>query len=84
MGMVHGFLDVIYDDQGGPRGAVQRFSLSMLMLMARRQLDQGALGLRLMLSGDPLMGREGYPLCTALSKFFHGLGSGKSTQPGSG
>jgi hypothetical protein len=62
MGMVHGFLDVIYDDQGGPRGAVQRFSLSMLMLMARRQLDQGALGLRLMLSGDPLMGREGYPL----------------------
>jgi hypothetical protein len=62
MGMVHGFLDAIYDDQGGPRGAVQTFSLSMLMLMARRQLDEGALGLRLMLSGDPLMGREGYPL----------------------
>lgn len=61
-GMVHGFLDAIYDDQGGPRGAVQTFSVSMLMLMARRQLDDGALGLRLMLSGDPLMGREGYPL----------------------
>jgi hypothetical protein len=62
MGMIHGFLDAIYDDQGGPRGAVQSFSVSMLMLMARRQLDRGALGLRLMLSGDPLMGREGYPL----------------------
>lgn len=62
MGMADGFIDAIYDDQGGPRGAVQSFSVSMLMLMARRQLADGALGLRLMLSGDPLMGREGYPL----------------------
>jgi hypothetical protein len=62
IGMIHGFIDAIYDDQGGPRGAVQTFSVSVLMLMARRQLTDGALGLRLMLSGDPLMGREGYPL----------------------
>jgi hypothetical protein len=62
MTMLHGFADVIYDDQGGPRGASQSFSTSMLMLMARRELTEGAFGLRLMLSGDPLMGASGYPL----------------------
>jgi hypothetical protein len=61
-GMVHGFANLIYDDQGGPRGATLTFSNSMLMLMARRELVGGAFGLRLMLSGDPLMGKEGYPL----------------------
>ena len=61
MTMWHGMLDLIYDDQGGPRGAAKAFSTSMLMLMARRDLAQGALGLRLMLSADPLMGRYGYP-----------------------
>jgi hypothetical protein len=61
-GMLHGQADLIYDDQGGARGAVQTFSTSWLMFMARRQLADGALGLRFMLSGDPLMGRDGYPL----------------------
>jgi hypothetical protein len=61
-GMIHGFVDLIYDDQGGPRGATQTFSTSMLMLMARRELTEGAFGLRLMLSGDPFMGKRGYPL----------------------
>jgi hypothetical protein len=61
-GMIHGFADLIYDDQGGPRGATKTFSTSMLMLMARRELADGAFGLRLMLSGDPFMGKEGYPL----------------------
>ena len=40
----------------------ETFSTSMLMLMARRELSDGAFGLRLMLSADPLMGRSGYPL----------------------
>ena len=61
-GMIHGFANLIYDDQGGPRGATQTFSTSMLMLMARRELAHGAFGLRLMLSGDPFMGKRGYPL----------------------
>jgi hypothetical protein len=30
--------------------------------MARRELSNGALGLRLMLSTDPAMGKAGYPL----------------------
>jgi len=62
LGMVHGFIDAIYDDQGGPRGDTQTFSSSMLMLMARRELTDGAFGLRFMVSTDPLMGKRGYPL----------------------
>ena len=62
LGMADGFVNFIYDDQGGPRGAQKTFSTSMVMLMARRELTDGAFGLRLMLSADPLMGRDGYPL----------------------
>jgi hypothetical protein len=62
MTMLHGFVDAIYDTQGGPRGNSQSFSTSMLMLMARRELGDGALGVRLMASGEPLMGASGYPL----------------------
>jgi hypothetical protein len=62
MTMLHGFVDAIYDEQGGPRGSSQTFSTSMLMLMARRELEAGAFGVRLMVSGEPLMGASGYPL----------------------
>ncbi|HMG60839.1 MAG TPA: hypothetical protein VK583_14010, partial [Burkholderiales bacterium] len=62
MTMIHGHAVLIYDDQGGARGATQSFSTSMLMLMARRELSDGALGLRVMASTDPLMGKSGYPL----------------------
>ncbi len=62
MTMEHGYVDAIYDDQGGPRGATKTFSTSMLMFMARRDLDDGAFGARLMVSADPLMGKSGYPL----------------------
>jgi hypothetical protein len=62
MTMEHGYVDVVYDDQGGPRGAHETFSTSMFMFMARRELEAGALGARVMVSGDPLMGKSGYPL----------------------
>lgn len=61
MTMWHGIANLIYDQQGGPRGDSKTFSNSMLMLMARRQLPRGAWGLRLMVSADPLMGKAGYP-----------------------
>jgi hypothetical protein len=61
-GMLHGFADLVYDDQGGPRGDTQSFLTGMLMGMARREVGEGVLGLRLMLSGDPPMGKRGYPL----------------------
>jgi hypothetical protein len=60
--MLHGFVDAIYDDQGGPRGATERTATSMLMFMARRGLDDGAFGVRLMISAEPLLGPSGYPL----------------------
>lgn len=62
MSMLQGFANLIYDHQGGPRGDHQTFSTSMLMLMAQRDLDVGILGFHGMLSLDPLMGANGYPL----------------------
>lgn len=60
--MAHGSAYGIYDHQGGRRGDEKAFSESMLMLMARRSLGEGALGLRAMVSLDPAMGKAGYPL----------------------
>ena len=61
--MTHGFANLIYDRQGGPRGASKAFSTSMLMLMGQRDAgDGGTLGARGMISLDPLMGKTGYPL----------------------
>jgi uncharacterized cupredoxin-like copper-binding protein len=60
--MTHGFANLIYDRQGGPRGDTKTFSTSMLMVMGQRPLAEGTLGLRGMVSADPLMGKRGYPL----------------------
>jgi len=60
--MLHGYASLIYDHQGGPRGADKTFSESMLMGMAQRMLGSGTLTLRGMVSLDPLMGKNGYPL----------------------
>ena len=58
--MLHGYADVIYDDQEGPRGDTKTFAESMLMAMGRRTLGPGSLGLRGMFSLDPVtMGRSG-------------------------
>src|SRR5581483_6376322 len=61
-GMVHGYADLVYDHQSGPRGGSKTFSESMLMVMAQHALGPGALTLRSMLSLDPTMGAAGYPL----------------------
>ena len=63
--MVHGFVTLIHDDQGGPRGDTKTFSTSMLMGMGQRELGGGTLTLRAMGSLDPLMGKRGYPLLLA-------------------
>ncbi len=62
MTMTHGFLNLVHSRQGGPRGDRKTFSQSMLMLMGQRPAGSGTLGLRAMLSADPLMGKGGYPL----------------------
>jgi hypothetical protein len=61
-GMAHGYVDLVYDHQDGPRGGSKTFSESMLMLMAQRAAGPGALTLHAMLSLDPAMGPDGYPL----------------------
>lgn len=64
--MLHGVLDAVYDHQGGPRGDDKTFASGMLMAMAQRPVGEaGTLQLRAMLSPDPLMGPEGYPLLLA-------------------
>ena len=62
MTMEHGYIDQIHDHQGGPRGASEDYSSSMFMWMGNRSWGQDTLGLRAMLSLDPLMGKRGYPL----------------------
>lgn len=61
--MAHGFLNLVYDDQDGPRGDHKLFSESMLMGMAVRPLGAGRLGFRAMISAEPwTVGDQGYPL----------------------
>ncbi len=60
--MLHGYADLVYDRQGGPRGDSKVFVPSMLMAMAQRPLGPGTWAVRTMLSLDPLMGKSGYPL----------------------
>lgn len=62
MTMWHGYVNAVYDHQGGPRGDKQTFAESMLMVMAQRPIGDGTLGLRAMASLDPTIGKGGYPL----------------------
>lgn len=61
-GMADGYVDGVWDHQGGPRGATEGFSESMGMVMAQHAAGPGTLTLRTMISLDPLMGPSGYPL----------------------
>jgi len=74
MVMLHGRVSGIADWQSGPRGGDQVFSSSMAMAMASKDLANGdTLGLKAMLSGDPWMGRRGYPLLLASGETADGV-----------
>lgn len=60
--MAHGYVNVLYDKQTGPRGDNKAFTESMLMLMGNRPVGPGTLGLKAMVSLDPTQGKRGYPL----------------------
>ncbi len=63
MGMLHGYMNAVYADAAGPRGAAELFSQSMFMAMGERAAGPGTLGVHAMLSLDAmLMGKDGYPL----------------------
>lgn len=60
--MLHGFCNSIVDMQAGPRGDEMVFSTNMLMFMMERPLLGGTWGARSMISFEPTLGRDGYPL----------------------
>jgi hypothetical protein len=60
--MLHGFINLAATDAGGPRGDSKIYSQSMFMGMAHRPFGGGSLTLRGMISLDPFMGKDGYPL----------------------
>ena len=63
--MYHALFNLVYDHQAGPRGGDKTFVNGMFMAMAQRPLGDGTFGLRAMLSPDPFMGANGYPLLFA-------------------
>jgi hypothetical protein len=63
MGMVHGFIDLVFDHQGGPRGDDKLFAPNMAMVMAQRPAGGGTFAIRGMVSAEPAtIGKRGYPL----------------------
>jgi hypothetical protein len=70
--MYHALFNVAYDHQGGPRGGDKTFLNGMVMGMAQRPLGDGTWGLRAMLSPDPFMGANGYPLLLATGETANG------------
>jgi hypothetical protein len=72
-GMAHGYVDAVYDRQTGPRGGEKGFSESMLMVMAQHAAGPGTLTLRSMLSLDPAMGPDGYPLLLQTGETANGV-----------
>ena len=71
--MGHANLFGVYDHQGGPRGGSKTFVPGMVMGMAQRQVGEaGTLGFRAMLSPDPFMGANGYPLLFATGETANG------------
>jgi hypothetical protein len=71
--MGHMTLWGIYDTQSGPRGDDKAFLAGMLMGMGRRDFSGAdTLQFRVMLSPDPFMGKNGYPLLLASGETANG------------
>jgi len=73
MVMGHALINGVYVSQDGPRGDDKAFLAGMIMAMASRDLGPGTLQLRGMISPDPLMGEEGYPLLLAAGETADGV-----------
>lgn len=72
--MGHALLNLVWNRQGGPRGDDMTFVNGMVMGAAsRRFADGSSINLRAMLSPDPFMGKEGYPLLLAAGETADGV-----------
>ena len=77
-----GTLQAGYVDAGGRRGDQGFFSSSMLMLMGRKDLEGGTLGLHFMTSLDPLLnGARGNPNLFQNAFDVHGVSIGDRKDP---
>ena len=70
--MLHGNVDLVHSWQEGPRGDSKTFVAGMLMGIARRPVGNGTLQFKAMVSPDPLMGKNGYPLLLASGETANG------------
>jgi hypothetical protein len=73
MFMGHAMLNGVYSWQDGPRGDEKAFLAGMIMGSARRDIGDGTLNFRAMLSPDPFMGANGYPLLFAAGETADGV-----------
>jgi hypothetical protein len=72
--MWHVLMNGVYSWQDGPRGDEKAFLAGMIMGSARRHVgERGTLNLRAMLSPDPFMGADGYPLLFAAGETANGV-----------
>jgi hypothetical protein len=72
--MGHAMLNGVYAWSDGPRGDEKAFLAGMVMGSARREIgERGALNFRAMLSPDPFMGANGYPLLFAAGESANGV-----------
>lgn len=71
--MGHAMLNGVWVTQQGPRGDERGFIAGMAMASAARDVGPGRLQLRAMVSPDPLMGPEGYPLLLAAGESADGV-----------
>ncbi len=71
--MGHALINGVYASQDGPRGDDKAFLAGMIMATASRDLGPGTLQLRGMISPDPLMGEDGYPLLLAAGETADGV-----------
>ncbi len=73
MWMAHGNAYMIYDHQGGDRGGDKNISTNMFMIMGRKEVGAGVLGVRGMFSLEPAtIGPSGYPLLTQTGESSNG------------
>jgi len=72
--MTHALLNGVYAWADGPRGDEKAYLAGMVMASARRDVGpRGTLNLRAMLSPDPFMGANGYPLLMAAGESADGV-----------
>jgi hypothetical protein len=72
--MAHGAVSVLFDAQGGPRGATEARVINWGMGSLAHEIAGGRLELRVMLSVEPVtVGAGGYPLLLQSGESHHGV-----------